>query len=748
MERTWAYWVLGSLLVSGCILEDNPDFMEEVTGAPGDEDVPGCDDPAVCTTFHIGPASGTCPHEVDGVPTDECDWDGDYALRIAAATLELDGGGGLIVMHDNSGETASYVGGLDVARKVTIRAADGLPPDAVRVFSQDTSGVFRLRGDGVHLQGFTIVTRANAEWAIAMREELEGETQEREASHSEGTETGGHLIENLVIAATPPENVGSNGIESVFQSVGPRTVIRHNHIWGYFEGWLDLRAAAGSVLSHNTVLYYQAFGGPALDATDVDGLEISNNVFASLTRPAEAFVEVNDSTSGLVVVGNVLEGFEQGLAGADLLDPDVTYGDDMPGLLQMESPHDPRPLNGSTQFASAMAVSEGTSLDGVDLASPLEAVVSGAYQMRSELAGPRRTVITVGPQMCGSAPCDVTQGVDNELQRAAWLAWPGSTVEVYPSGTPYAGPVVVSWPIDLRGKGDRPEEVVIARQPEDRVLLEDQTWDGKDVVVDFTREMGAPTVIEMLTIEAGPEEVGMYHEGSNGVELEGRHEISRVILRDSGVREETDLADAAVYVGDDVVVHDVLIHGGYETCVRFGPRAYGGTVPPTTAYVHHLTCRLTQAPQPEEEASLAAFEVAAVTGVVIANVALELVEPGPLFRAHGSRDDDGMAEDIPTDFEAHAILAKNYDELVDGFVDTEMGEGRYFLGLVDLPMGEPLFVSETDSMLSPGSVGIDGGVDLSMLEVGLSPGVSLNNEDRSMRMDPTDCGAYEQQREG
>jgi hypothetical protein len=357
------------------------------------------------------------------------------------------------------------------------------------------------------------------------------------------------------------------------------------------------------------------------------------------------------------------------------------------------------------------------------------------------LSLPRRSVITVGEAMCGGVPCDVTKSFDNELQRAVWSAWPGAVVEIYPSGTPYAGPVVVSWPVDLRGTGSQPDDVVIERDLEDEILTDSGLWWGKDVVIDLTRSMSAPTVVEMLTVLAGTDEIGIYHEGRGSAILSGRHEIRRVILRDDGSVAGAP-ADIALYIGDDVVVHDVLIHGGYDTCVRFGPRSGDwAETPPTTAYVHHLTCRLTE-PEPGTT-TLAAFEVAAVTGAIMADVAVELGEPGPLFRAQrrSSGDDDPLvAIDPPLDFVAHSIVARGHDADFDGFSALD---GSYTLVDVDaLGVMEPLFVGPVDSHLEVGALGIDGGVDPVTLDPGLSLGVAVDGVDRSGVV--PDRGGYEQ----
>lgn len=752
------------VLAGGCILEDNPEFMEtegasstaststlgpssastggatdtvdttmvEPTADSGDStgDTPpstGCDDPARCTTYHIGPVVDACPHQVDGSDTSACDFVGSDALRVAVAALEGSGQGGLVVMHDDpGGAAASYVGSVDVPGATTIRAAEGVPPEALRVFSQDTEGVIRLRDHGVHLQGFTVVCRVEGEWGLTTREDLE----------TSGTETGYHLVENLVVAATRPESVGYNATSSPIQSIGPATTVRNTHIWGYFEDSMDMRFAAGSVFSHNTVLYYQPTGtGPTIDARLVDGLEVSNNVFASLGRPAAALVEADDGTTSLVVVGNAVEGYLDILAGLDVGSPEVTVTENSVDPLELESPYRPLLLADSVLTASDLGVAGGTSLDGVPLARGERH--PGAYQEHSPLATPRPTLITVGEGTCGADPCVITKDVDNELQRAVWSAWPGATVELHPSGTPYAGPVVVSWPVVLRGASDDPTEAVIRRQVEDATLGADGVWAGKNAVVDLTADMDQPSVVERLTIEAGPGEVGLVHEG--GAAVAERHQIRRIVLRDDGIAGGP-LADMALSLGDEVIVHDVLVHGGYDTCVRFGPRVDETDPTPTsTAYVHHLTCRLTLASPGLE---VAAFEVAAVQDVIIADAVIELPEAGPLFRAQrrSSGDADPTALDVPASFTASAIAARGFGLQYDGFSDVD---GVYTLTDVDtVGIMEPLFMSAADSHLEAGALGIDGGVDPATLEPGLSLGIDLDGTSRTGLA--VDRGCYEQ----
>lgn len=764
-----------AMLTGGCILEDNPAFVESAsssgsamdtsaasapsgpstdgstgkatdtnptadsTGTTGEDPMPiGCDDPQTCTTYHIGPAEGTCLHEAEGREAGTCDFVGTEALRMAVAALTEGGQGGLVIMHpDVEGATASFAGSVDVPATTTIRAAADVPPQAVRVYSQDTPGTIRLRGEGVHLQGFTVVCRHMGEWGITTLEDLE----------TEGSETSHHLLETLIIAATRPENVGANNISSPIQSLGPYSTVRNTHIWGYFENGIDMRMASDSVFSHNTVLFYEAPSPDAtvdavIDARLTDRLEISNNVIAALGGPLAAVVAADENTTALKIAGNAYEGYDSILSGLDVESPTVTLQDNTEGALELESPLRPLVLADSMLVASTVGAIGGLSIDGVavDTAEPRR---PGAYQSPSALSRPRRTVITVGEGMCEGTPCTIDKSADNELQRAVWSAWPGATVEIHPAATPYAGPVVISWPITLAGASNDAQAAVIRREIEDDQLAADGLWEGKQAVVDLLWRMSQPTVVERLTIEAGPDQIGLYHEGRGegrgAAMLSGRHEIRRVVLRDVGTMAGS-LADMALYIGDAVVVHDVLVNGGYDTCVRFGPRsAEGNPTPVTTAYVHHLTCRLTLTGGNEP---LAAFEVASAEQAIIADAVIEMAEPGPLFRAQRrvAGDSDPTALDLPLSFTANAIAARGFDTEFDGFSALD---GAYTLVDVDtVGVMEPLFVSDTNSRLADGALGIDTGVDPATLEPGLALAEDLDGFDRTGQ--PIDRGCYEQ----
>jgi hypothetical protein len=770
-ERGWGAVVAAMGLATGCILEDNPAFIggeatetagtvsdgtagsttdgptggtattgvsETATDATGDEtgdtggptypDV-GCSDPDECTVIHIGPAEGLCPHDEADPANTTCDFVGTYALRIAAGTAEAQGGFALIVMHPDVDEPAQFLGGVEIPGDTTVTAAPGVPRDMVEVyFGGEVDGTLRLIGDDVHLHDFTIVERAGAEHAFVTRLVVD----------EPGTETGGHLLENLSIASIRAEVVGTNSIVAPFDAVGPDTTVINNHFWGYFESQWRLQFATGSVFAHNTIIAYEDIGTEALfDARGADGIEISNNVIASLTQDEPVLVAVDDLSGSVTVVGNALEGFDSvfgAVATPGLIDADNTLGP-----LPAQSPHEPLLLADAPLTASPMGASIGRSLDGVALEGASD-LLPGAFQVRSPVAGPRPSVVRVGDGSCGGERCDFERSDANEIQHAIWRTWPGGTVEIYPSDQPYAGPGIVSWPMTVRGMGSQPDDVTLRRVGEDPFLVRGDVWGGgSPAVVRVNRSLGAPSLVEMLTLEAGTGQIGLTHEGLGSAAPAGRHELRRLILRDDGTTAGAP-ATFAMYLGSEVVAHDILIHGDYATCVRFGPRSYEGSVTPaTTTYVHHLTCRLTE---PLADGTQSVFDVASVDGTIMADIVAELSDGGAVFRAQRrtSSDAGALAANPPTAFTAHSLMVRGHAVVYDDF--DPLLAAIDVTALSAILVGDPMFVSVADSHLAPGAVGIDGGVNPTTLDGGLSLGTALDGVSRAGQ--PVDRGCYEQ----
>ena len=767
----WAVWAaLGLGLASGCILEDNPDFVAGATegsdgsggsggtggtaptsadasagptsdtgtatmgvdtsdtsdtsdtGGPTYPDV-GCNDPAECTVMHVGPIEGSCPHDVDGATDSTCDFVGDYALRIAAGTAEAQNGQALIIMHPDGTGLGRFVGGVEIPGDTTVTGAEGVTPEQIEVYhAGDVQGTLRLIGDSVYVQGFTLMLLDGANYGFRMRDDVDAPE----------TETGGHLIENMIIAVTAAEDVGGNSLTKVFESIGPDTTIINNHIWGYFEGDWGMQSATRCLFAHNTVVAFQSVGSTGLfDARNAADVELSNNVILLLTNTLPTLVRTDDLTESVLVAGNHVEGAAaiSSSMSPDFIDVDNTL-DDFPG----EAPEHPVALSDATLTVSAMGTSVGRSLDGVVLADT-DDLLPGAFQVRSSQSGPRRTTIRVGSGSCGAEPCDLDVSDPSEVQHAIWQTWPGGTLELYPSAQPFDGPGLVTWPMTVRGMGTQPDEVVVRRDLEDDFLIRGRTFQGSSAVMRFNRSIGSTTLLEMMTIETGAGQIAVTHEGVGSASPADRPELRRLILQDTGA-----LGLWAMYLGTDVVAHDILIHGAYETCVRFGPRTGESSVTnPTTTYVHHLTCRLTQ---PLTDGTQAVFDVAAVDGTIIADIAAELSDPGAIFRAQrrNSTSDAGMlALDAPTSFVAHSLMVRGHATIHDDYDPTGVAT---VTALTAVAAMDPFFVSNGDGHLTPGVVGIDGGVDPSTLDPGLSLGISVDGIDRAGQ--GVDRGCYEQ----
>jgi hypothetical protein len=140
---------------------------------------------------------------------------------------------------------------------------------------------------------------------------------------------------------------------------------------------------------------------------------------------------------------------------------------------------------------------------------------------------------------------------------------------------------------------------------------------------------------------------------------------------------------------------------------------------------------------------LAAFEVASVNGSDYFNIAVELAEVAPLFRAQrrSSSDTGVIALDEPTAFQATAWVVLNPGPDYDGFTDAE---GTYVLTDVDEVLAiDPFFVSAIDSHLDIGAAGLDSGVDPVSIDSMLTPGTDFDGVSRATAL-AIDRGAYEQ----
>jgi hypothetical protein len=774
---------LASLLgtSAGCILEDNPDFSaggtesdgsgttftttasgpgtetsstsmsgtsmtttgatetgETETSETGGEEPPvtqGCDE-LDCPEIHVGFGQTDCVRMVDGVEVVACDYSGSFGVRAALGEAELLGGA-RVFLYDQQGIPASFVGGLNVPGHTSVLAAPGVPHDHIQfVWDGDPTGVagnVRLRGDDIHLKGFTTVNPSYGQYGLTFWR----------VDEEEGTETAGHLIENLEVIAITPEDVGANSTTRFMTRVGQDTIVRNCRIWGYWEDTTNLLVADGFRFHHNTVAFYQTAASELFDAAAANDIEISNNVFLSLTNDMGALVLGNATTQNLTVVGNVVEGAGAVVVGAQLGAPDVMVENNTLGEAPLEAPHFPRFLSDATLAADPAGTVGGTSLDGVVLSEAGD-VLPGALQNRSTIAGPRRTTITVGSGQCGGVTCDVDVIEESATQTAIWSLWPGGVLALYPAE--HAGGFI-SWPIDVQGMGATPGDVSVVTN-EQGFLSQFGFYRGWEAVVQVSHQLSDNVEISNLTIEARADQVGLKIEGSTDSAPPTPHIVERVIVVDRGDT-STALVEAGFVLGHNVILHDALVNGAFETCVRHGAKSGSSSeTPATTNWVYNLTCRQTQpAVNPEYYEQLAVFDVASVVGSEWFNVAVETAEPAPLFRAqrrvsstNSNLDVGAVALDPPTSYTATAWVVRTRSADYDGYTDAE---GTYVLTDVDdVAAMDPFFVSLADSHLEMGSAGIDSGVDPTSIISTLPIGTDLDGTDRTGRM--FDRGAYEQ----
>jgi hypothetical protein len=534
-----------------------------------------------------------------------------------------------------------------------------------------------------------------------------------------------------------PEDVGINSLVAVFQPVGRDVVVRNCRVWGFHEYAIDLRGAAGFRFYNNTVAYYQQLGDTFFDATDATDIQISNNVFLALTDDVGALVGASSLTEDLRVAGNVIEGAGAIVIGAQPGAPSIVVENNPLGEAPLQAPHFPRFHADAAVEIDLTAPAAGTSLDGVELAS-VTSPLPGAYQTRSTLSGPRRMVTTVGGGSCGGGPCDVNPAEENATQIAVWSTWPGGTVELYP-GT-HSG-AVISWPMNLRGTAW--DEVTVERNPQG-FLNAFRFFSRHPSVIRVTEHLRAAVEVSELTIAVGPDETGLTVEGTDASAPPSPNVVQRVRVIDRGDT-DGDLAEVGFWLGHHVVLHDALVLGGFQICVRHGVRdgTYDET-PPSTNWVYNLTCRQTKT---VTDQPLSGFEVASVSGSQWFNIALELAEAGPLFRAQRRAwsdrpelDSGPVALDAPSSFTATAWVLRGRSDDYDGFSDAQ---GTFVQTDVDdLSPNDPFFISPTDSHLAPGAAGIDAGVDPVSIDASLLPGTDLDGIPRSGAV--IDRGAYEQ----
>lgn len=685
----------------------------------------------------VGPQPNACPHlDLDGSSVSLCDFSGAGGLGEA---LGLASAWDRIMLFDDDGAPFEYQGCVDVPGGVDLGAAPGVAREGVVIFcspERRSNGVLRLIGDEVRLHDMTLVAGYKSETAVCAWPAYD---------NPEGA-TSGHLLENLSAFSAAPEWLQNNSTTAPLR-MGPNTTVRSCHFWGYFEGSLDLGPATGSRLLFNT---FVMFGDPhhPVNATEAVNVVLANNVIINLTPAHDTWIDASAETCGLVVTGNLVEGFEKTVDSLDPMADDNRVEDNTLGPVEAESPLVPRLLADSTQVASDAFAGEGISLDGVLLEGRTD-LVPGAFQIRSAERRPRRTFTRVGDGDCSGRPCHVHQAAPNEIQQAVWSTWPGGTVEIYPAFMPYAGNAVISWSVDVVGLGSQPGDTVLVNTPEDLVPWSWGLWTNHHnsllaVVVSAGRPMRIANLTLRLLADGQPSDRALLFEGlqedwdrlTDWVPTD-RHRIERVVIETEGTGVEH---FQAMQLGSRVRVQNSLIRGEFSACLTFGTRfSADQPTPRSRGEVVNLTCRLTGT---LDHAPMAAFEVASADGLLFANVNVQLATAAPLFLAQrrASGDESPLALDAPLNLRALAISAQGIERLTSGFaLDPPAVE----LEMNALAEDEPFFVSDHDSHLADNAAAMDSGVDPATLGIeGLTPGLSLDGIDRNDRK--IDRGAHEQ----
>lgn len=537
------------------------------------------------------------------------------------------------------------------------------------------------------------------------------------------------------------ELVGTNNFGPPF-ALGNDCTVRNSYFRGYFEFRIQAMGRRNLRLVHNTFVQYDANEGVLLDATGSNGFVFANNVVLTLAQPEPVLIQADLATTHLVVSGNAAEGFGGLVTGHNPGDPFTKVQDNLVGEVELESPLVPAFLADSAQRIAGPIPGEGKSLDGVDIQGKGD-VRPGAFQAPSALRLPRRTLLKVGRGSCGAEACDIdADAVKQEIQVAVWSSWPEGEIQVFPSASPYAGFAIIGWPVTLRGMGTAEDQVILQNGYEDEVLEEFNIFDRHDATIIVLQNLQQAVVVKDLSLRIDTALSGDNHAvyTEDRVASIGRplHRFERLKLSTTGTASG---AYEAFYLGCRSLVQDTLVWGGFQTCVRWGPRRVDSNATPASdAKVVNLSCRLVGT---GSLAPKSFFDVAKATGAAIVNVAAESIAPVPLLRAQrrSTGDTGAQALDAPVSLQVHAVSAKNVSTQFSGFDESS---GSYTLSLVELlDATAPLFAGPESSFLSPASSALDSGVDPHGVEASLALGTSLNGVDRSLGSG-IDRGCYEQ----
>ena len=675
------------------------------------------------TPVHVGPTPSQCPHQLpDGSPSSTCAYTGVDGIRAAVAGVPPYAH---IIVHNDDGAPFEYRGTVTISQITWLSSVATADPSTV-VLRQPVAcaevGVVNLGVSGIRVEGFTLVSAFGCFYGISTWPNGEPENG-----------THDHEIRRMIITALRPEIYDVNGIVYPF-ALSETTTVANSHIYGFWEGIGDLSHASGSVLAHNTFVFFQRFGKPVpgsfpgtANVRGTDGVQVVNNVFVTPSPAIEPLLTGDSSTRNLVVRGNAYKGFSN-LQTTEFRTPDPSNDIEIgpPINIDLKSPYAPQFLTDATRPSIFGGVPlSGTSLDGVAIvdgvAQGLAATVPGAFQQLRD--GPVTTSIRLGPDTC--TDCDLVASSDNEVQLAVWNLWAGGRLEVLPGR--YAGNALVTWPIEIAGAGTSADQVVFESRFENALWSVAGLFDHNALLA-ATQDADPGLLVENIQLEMsnqGPElNHGIFLEGTlwNG----GQQIVRQVIVRHTGT--PTIVPQAAIVVGSRSLIQDSLIQGPWNTCAA-------GHFDPTRILFFdnieliNVTCRLTGGSQYPVDGAL---RVSRVRSGRLYNLLLsaEPATAGPVFYGPGE-----VSMENPIAFEARAVHYRGFgtltapEPLPSAVLDVEA-------------LNEPqTFVSDTDSSLVPGAASRNSGIQPSAFGSTWTEGRGLNG---TARGDDIDRGAYEQ----
>ncbi len=690
----------------------------------------------VVDSFHLGPSLESCPHPIGLNSTSStCDLVGESALRRAESMSNS--GPVHWFLHDDKRDpmvrkAATYHGGIELNGPRRLGAAYGVPiENVIVVCGENVTGTIDssilLKEDRSHIERLTFINRIGCNHAISAWEKIDDPSSSSED----------HIIENIRANASTPEVSRVNRTEQPFR-IGRNTIVRNSHFWGYWEGSIDLQQARGAQVTGNTFVHYELMQGFNIEGAE--DLRITNNVVASLARTEPTLFVGDDRTNGALLAGNVYEGYSSTQTGLDLM-----FGgnqvDSNQNELELDSPLEPFFLSGAQTTAVRTNSVRGMSLDGHFLQGRSD-LVPGAYQRRSPRTT-RRTKVLVGDSVCGKTACDVLASADDEIQIAVWTAWPDSEIVVFPSAQPYTGNAVISWPVTIRGNGAQPEDVTLQSNEEDEDRVNNLHWVHNSILTVLTSCAGAVEIENLrLVVDSGQ------WSDSRAVYIENS-DLPRRLRRLSRLRIESIVSstssglDQGLYLGNNVIAQDILVHGAFRHCASFLDTLWTknglGTV---SGWNLNLTCRLTSN---GVFGASSIFELPRNGPRAFMNIIAASSSPVPAFSAPSGSPAFLFAR-------AMSVVGLN-DSLCAGLDCSDSGNSTVTIDAMS--DGNRLFVSDTDSHLNPATnpPGIDAGKspdcansneDPFCLEPSLSLGESLDGIPRTTPGVVVDRGAYEQ----